>query len=1275
VERRGARRAALADGDLLLTNRQPTLHKPGMMAHKARVLKGERTIRMHYANCATFNADFDGDEINLHLPQDQYGRAEGYGVVAAPRQFTVPTDGKPVRGLIQDHVVAAVLITCRDAFFERKVFSQLLWCAAACWRPGNDVSRGQPADLHLPVPAVLKPRPLWTGKQLLSSVVRAVVEASAAAAAAAAGVGGGGASSSTPIRVAPLSFSSGCKVPSEYWGGDRSGEGEFLFHKGELLAGCFDKAQYGKHGLVHAVQELYGDDAADALLNALSRLFTNFLQAHGFTCGMDDLVLVNGAEAERARVLSGAEAAAWRASAELADAGNPGAPPPFDPLSPKDRARAARLLAARYASNREAAGAAHDRRVTAAMHPLASEVVRACLPRGQRKPFPGNCMSLMTVSGAKGSLVNFSQIACLLGQQELEGRRVPRTAVGTTLPCFAPYDGGARAGGFVGDRFLTGLRPQEYYFHCMAGREGLVDTAVKTSRSGYLQRCLVKNLEALRVAYDGTVRDDCDGSVVQFLYGEDGLDVTRVSYLRQFAFAARNAEAAAGRVAGGDAAAAALLLGPAASGAKDAPLAGADAAVARALAQRRAMLAASADDGKKSSKKDKKGNGGAGNDADDEARLPVSARFWSSALGATSESFGDALEAYCAANPDGLLLLREEGEEEGGKSSSSKKKSKASSASPPSSSLLPGGARSADPTTFARLMRLKYMQCLAEPGEAVGVLAAQSVGEPSTQMTLNTFHMAGRGEANVTLGIPRLREILMTAAARIKTPTMTLPLRKGATDEDAARLAARMRRLRLAECLKGVSVAETPVARTADGGYGRVYRARLELWGAREYPREAGVTWEALADALRGAFCARLKAEVGRAMRRAGGGGVASVPLAALGGSGGGGGNEGDGNGDGDEDDEAAERARRGRADADAARRGADADDDDADVDDDDEEGRGARRAGDGENEEQEGKLRFCGGHGEAATYDDGDADDDAARREAEREVRRRRGSDDGSEEEERLAGEGERVSSEEAEEDEGQKKKGRGKKGAAAAKKAAAPARAPKKTSSPSAATRTTSSGAPGLLVRLDPETCRCEVSLALPLSSPKLLMLGLVERAAADTVVRCTPGVEKVHVLEPGPPFDGAPKSDVRQRVQTEGVSFAHGCWEQSDLVDVDGVTSNDVAAVLSAYGVEAARATLLREARSVFAAYGIGVDARHLSLLADFMTHQGGYRACNRLGIDSSASPLLKMSFETAAAFLTEAALRGEQDKLESPAARLVLGQPVRAGTGACDVLMQV
>ena len=106
---------------------------------------------------------------------------------------------------------------------------------------------------------------------------------------------------------------------------------------------------------------------------------------------------------------------------------------------------------------------------------------------------------------------------------------------------------GCGCGRYVADRFLTGVRPQEYFFHCMGGREGLVDTAVKTSRSGYLQRCLVKHLESLTVAYDRTVRD-VDGGVVQFHYGEDSLDTVRVSAIDAFDFTAMNATAFAAKI-------------------------------------------------------------------------------------------------------------------------------------------------------------------------------------------------------------------------------------------------------------------------------------------------------------------------------------------------------------------------------------------------------------------------------------------------------------------------------------------------------------------------------------------------------------------------------------------------------------------------------------------------------------------------------------------------------------------------------------------------------
>jgi DNA-directed RNA polymerase I subunit RPA1 len=307
----------LIDGDVLLTNRQPTLHKPGVMAHSARVLAGQRTIRMHYANCATFNADFDGDEINLHLPQEHHGRAEAHGIVAADQQFCVPTDGKPIRGLIQDHVVGGVLLTKRSTFLTREQFAHLLYTASLAL-PGGLPKRTlgpRPAiviidgglHLKLPVPTILKPAALWSGKQVLTCLLDMLADGRP-----------------------PLSTSAKGKVPDDYWGVE-SGEDTLVVHRGDVIAGVIDKNMFAKYGLVHAVAELYGPTDAGRMLAALSRLLTAFLADHGFTCGLDDMALTPAAEAARVAALSAADGATRAAAEEFAFSGapprEPGAPP------------------------------------------------------------------------------------------------------------------------------------------------------------------------------------------------------------------------------------------------------------------------------------------------------------------------------------------------------------------------------------------------------------------------------------------------------------------------------------------------------------------------------------------------------------------------------------------------------------------------------------------------------------------------------------------------------------------------------------------------------------------------------------------------------------------------------------------------------------------------------------------------------------------------------------------------------------------------------------
>ena len=257
---------------------------------------------------------------------------------------------------------------------------------------------------------------------------------------------------------------------------------------GEMLLGVVDKAHIGaaSFGLVHSVYEVYGDKMAGELLSGFGLLFTFCAQKWGHTCAIEDLILTDAANEERAGIIRDSEASGVAEAARLVG------------MSGKGSTLSKDAIAQELAAQIRDGSFLTEEKLDAAMMGITSQstsgIINVCLPGGQRKPFPENCFSLMVHSGAKGSLVNHSQVSCALGQQSLEGRRVPRMASGRSLPCFSPFDPTPRAGGYISDRFLTGIRPQEYYFHCMAGREGLVDTAVKTANSGYLQRCLVKHL-------------------------------------------------------------------------------------------------------------------------------------------------------------------------------------------------------------------------------------------------------------------------------------------------------------------------------------------------------------------------------------------------------------------------------------------------------------------------------------------------------------------------------------------------------------------------------------------------------------------------------------------------------------------------------------------------------------------------------------------------------------------------------------------------------------
>lgn len=1100
----------LNNGDIVIMNRQPTLHKPSMMCHRARVLPGEKTLRMHYANCNTYNADFDGDEMNLHFPQNEVARAEALSIADTDHQYLSATAGNPIRGLIQDHISMGVWLTNRDAFFDKAEYMQLLYAAL---RPENGhCANGR---IETVAPAVLKPKKLWTGKQIINSILKNV----------------------TPYTHQGLTMSGKSTTEAVMWGEQGKEESMVLFQDGYLCHGVLDKKQIGPSsgGLVNAVYEAFGHTVAGRMLSILGRLLTRMLQTRAFSCGVEDLIFTKEGEVKRRDALAAAETVGLEVAAKYVS---------LEHEKPKanDRELRRRLEDVLRDDSKQMG---LDQLTNNATKDLSSAATKACLPAALVKPFPKNQMQAMTSSGAKGSAINASQISCNLGQQVLEGRRVPVMVSGKTLPCFRPFESSARAGGYIVDRFLTGVRPQEYFFHAMAGREGLIDTAVKTSRSGYLQRCLIKGMEGLKVEYDSTVRDNADGSLVQFLYGEDGLDVAKAKYLNDFKFAAEN-----------------YLSMFHSFGMRE---------------HFEKIVSDVATEHNKQAEKKFRKTGDLGV-SDPALSLYPPGKY----VGSTSEKIYRAAKEYVEQNPHQLIRNKKTGV----------------------------GGNGVTKKNFQSILDLRYLKSVVEAGEAVGVVAGQSVGEPSTQMTLNTFHLAGFSAKNVTLGIPRLREIIMTAASTssMATPTMTLSMNEEISLEDARKFAKGISRLSLAEVVDKVSVTERQ-GRGTSYDEARRYEVKLDLFPRADYEQEYAITVQDVISTIEYRFLPALQVLTRKEIKRRG---DEKSLKAQIGRSAG--------------------RVEEERARPEADREGGNDDSDDEGDDD-------ATRDKAKNNKQQAG-------------YEAMEDEEEAA-------IARQNQRADTPEpelEDEAYGGSPRNTSGAEDEEEEDEDDDAR-KLAKSIAKDRENRIKGERKTSD---------------VVQFkfdDTKGDHCTFTVEYDSSTAKILMLPLVEDAAHNALIQTVSGLSTCIV-------DEASKKDETgvQQVVTSGVNIP-AMWEYQHIVQPYNIYTNSVHEVLKHYGVEAARATIVRELQSVFGGHGISVDVRHLTLIADFMTRNGEYQAFSRFGYQGNTSPFMKMSFETTLAFLKDAVLEGDWDELTNPSARICVGALSKVGTGGFDVLMPV
>jgi DNA-directed RNA polymerase II subunit RPB1 len=445
----------LQDGDIIMFNRQPSLHKMSIMGHRVKILDWS-TFRLNPSCTSPYNADFDGDEMNLHVPQSLPARAEAEELMLSSRVVVSGQSNRPVMGLVQDSLLAIQKMTKRDVFIERDLFFNILMCIDD-W------------DGRIPPPAIMKPKELWTGKQVITIILPKINLKGTA-------------------NNGPLKDLSGKTLPNTFNGYDD----RVTVRDGELIEGTIDKKTIGTNinGLIHTAWLDVGFEENARFMDQIQKVVNHWVLQSSFSIGVADMFA-------NINTMTQIENTIDKAKIQVRDLVHQGQRGELEIQPGRNVVESFELLVNKILNT------SRDHAGMTALESLTES----------------NSVKAMLTAGSKGSFINISQIIACVGQQNVEGKRIPYGFKRRSLPHFSKDDLGPESRGFVQNSYLRGLSPQEFFFHAMGGREGLIDTACKTAETGYIQRRLVKAMETVMSRYDGTLRTS-GGNVVQFLYGE-----------------------------------------------------------------------------------------------------------------------------------------------------------------------------------------------------------------------------------------------------------------------------------------------------------------------------------------------------------------------------------------------------------------------------------------------------------------------------------------------------------------------------------------------------------------------------------------------------------------------------------------------------------------------------------------------------------------------------------------------------------------------------------
>ncbi|MBU2612498.1 MAG: DNA-directed RNA polymerase subunit A' [Nanoarchaeota archaeon] len=420
----------LQDGDIVLFNRHPSLHRASLMAHFVRILPG-KTFRVHPAAAAPYNADFDGDEMNIHSPQTEEARSEAKILLDVKQNLISPKNNTNLIGCIVDAVTGNYILGQRE--FDKEYANQLLYKSGI---EGEVLTK------------------TISGKDIFSFILPEIDFAN----------------NSIQIK------------------------------KGKIVKGEIDKSTFGDEDgeLVKIIDEKYGRSVAFDSIRMAFNLGKNYLSEIGITASVDDFDLDEGTIEESERIIKTTEKKA-------------------DEILESYENETLELIPGK---SREESREIHLLKIL--------NEVRTKIGSMVKERFPDtNPISYMIKSGGGGNILNITQMASCVGQQAFAGGRINIGYTERTLPFFKRGDLSPKARGFIKSSFIKGLKPDEFFFQAITGRDSLMDTALRTPKSGYLYRRLANALQDLRVEYDGTIRDS-GNNIIQFQYGTDGYDVSKI---------------------------------------------------------------------------------------------------------------------------------------------------------------------------------------------------------------------------------------------------------------------------------------------------------------------------------------------------------------------------------------------------------------------------------------------------------------------------------------------------------------------------------------------------------------------------------------------------------------------------------------------------------------------------------------------------------------------------------------------------------------------------